>query len=72
MKRLGGVFGSHRRLLLSAAGFVAAVLAVFGSLNATQNITQSQPQRTSANAPALEYEVASIKRFIPSGRTNLE
>ena len=71
MKRLGGVFGSHRRLLLSAAGFVAAVLAVFGSLNATQNITQSQPQRTSANAPALEYEVASIKRFIPSGRTNL-
>jgi uncharacterized protein (TIGR03435 family) len=63
MKRLGGVFGSRRKLLLSAAGFVAAVLAVFGSLNATQNITQSQPQRTSANAPALEYEVVSIKLF---------
>ena len=65
MQKFRDVFGSRRKLLLSAVGFVAAVLAVFGSLNATQNITQSQPQRTSANAPALEYEVVSIKLFKP-------
>jgi hypothetical protein len=33
---------------------------------------QSQSQDKSAKRPALEYDVASIKRFIPgSGRTNM-
>jgi uncharacterized protein (TIGR03435 family) len=49
-----------RRVLLSAAGFIASAVSIlFGALNPTRSSAESQSQNTSANA--LVYEVASIK-----------
>ena len=70
MKRLGGVFGSHRKLLLSAVGLFAVTLAVLilASIpiaTATQVQLQVQPQATASDPrfAVFVYDVVSIKPF---------
>jgi len=62
MKKFGDVFGSSRKLLLSAAGFLAvAAPIILGLANATPIAARSQDQNKVASAPAYEFEAASIK-----------
>jgi uncharacterized protein (TIGR03435 family) len=62
MRRFGGIFGSSRKLLLNAAGLVAATVPlVFGLAHATRSRGQSQAQSAAANPSVFEYDVASIK-----------
>ena len=67
MQRFGNVSNNHRRLLASAAGFVAAVPIVFGIAHATPIAARSQDQNKVASAPAYEFEAASIKPTMRRG-----
>lgn len=68
MKKFGDVFGSSRKLLLSAAGFLSvAVPVIFGLANATPRRARSQTQNTTTNAAAFAYDVVSVKSWKPSG-----
>jgi uncharacterized protein (TIGR03435 family) len=54
--------------VLRAAGvFAISASIVFGLIGSSLCRAQSQPQDKSADKPALEYDVASIKRFTPGG-----
>ena len=56
----------------SAAGLLTVgVAVVFGLIASTSSWAQSQTQDKSANSGALQYDVASIKRFTPGGPPNL-
>jgi hypothetical protein len=57
---------------LLAAAFSLVFSLAIATPNGAHPHQQPQAQNTTLNVqPKFEYEVASIKRFIPSGRTNL-
>jgi uncharacterized protein (TIGR03435 family) len=64
MRRFRGVIGSKRKLLVGAAGVLAAAVPIiFGVAKATAGRAQSEPQNTAPPAAThqYEYEVVSIK-----------
>jgi uncharacterized protein (TIGR03435 family) len=68
MKKPAGVSESRRKHLLSTAGLLTAgASVVFALIPSTPSWAQSQTHDKSANSGALEYDVASIKRFTPGG-----
>ncbi len=58
-------------MLSAVAMMTVGASIVFGLIDSTPRRVQGQAQDKSAHGPVLEYEVASIKRFIPVGFTNL-
>jgi bla regulator protein blaR1 len=72
MKKPADVTTNRKKLLRSAAGLLTVgVAVVFGLIASTSSWAQSQTQDKSANSDALQYDVASIKRFTPGGPPNL-
>ena len=62
MQRFVGLIESRRKRLRCAIGIVAVTVLIAISLAiATQCSAQSQTQSVSANSPAFEYDVVSIK-----------
>ncbi len=68
MKEPADVSEIRRKFLLSTAGLLTAGASlVIGFIPSTPSWAQSQTQDKSANKSTLQYDVASIKRFIPGG-----
>jgi len=68
MKRPASASRSRGKLVLRAAGvFAIGASIIFGSMGSSLCRAQSPTQDKSADKSTLQYDVASIKRFIPGG-----
>jgi len=68
MHTLQHLSGTRRKQFLHATSLaIVAVAILAGFIGAGASLVQAQPQNISADKPALEYDVASIKQVIPGG-----